>query len=279
MNHGEIVLRADDGPGAGAETTISAELTVGREAPPADFVVDDPGVSRRHARLSLDDEGVVVEDLGSSNGTYINGQAISGPTRLGPDDVLQIGATSLGISGPGAATGVIAAGSLTERAEPPPLPPPPPPSRPPPPAREPARAQAPLQPRAQSPSGGGIASVWQGVAAAVLGPLSILLLVFGSGVLFYASLPCGILAIALGSAGKSRADRGGGSRTLAVAGQVFGIVGTILATLVIIVLIAVTTATDVASDSLSGLIDEIEAEIRDEVDSQIPEISDAPEIP
>jgi hypothetical protein len=84
------------------------------------------------------------------------------------------------------------------------------------------------------------------------------------------------LAIALGSAGKSRADRGGGSRTLAVAGQVFGIVGTILASLVIIVLIAVTTATDVASDNLSGLIDEIEAEIRDEVDAQTPGISDAP---
>jgi hypothetical protein len=263
MSPAEIVLTAREGPGAGVEIEVGEELTLGREPGTADFVVDDAGISRRHARLWLEDGSLVVEDLGSSNGTYVNGERISGPTRLGADDVLQLGSTSLEVSGPGAATGVLPTGPPTAHAQAPPPPPPRAPEPPPPPPQQP-------QPAQPQPKGSSIASAWQAVAAVVLGPLSILLLVFASGALFYASLPCGILAIALGSAGKSRADQGGGSRSLAVTGQVFGIVGTILATLVIVVLIAVNTATDVASDNLSGLVDEIENEIQDEVDSRNP---------
>jgi hypothetical protein len=121
---------------------------------------------------------------------------------------------------------------------------------------------------------------WQAIAAVLLGPLSIALLAFGAGVLFYVSLPAAVAAIGLGSAGKRRSDdRGDSMRGFAVAGQVFGIVGTILAAIVILVLIAVSAATDIAADSLGSLIDEIRAEIEGEIDSALPDVPENVELP
>jgi DNA-binding NtrC family response regulator len=64
-------------------------LVVGRVAP-ADVVIDDPGLSRRHARFSWDDHGVWVEDLGSTNGTKKNGEPIQ-RVRVGPGDEISMG--------------------------------------------------------------------------------------------------------------------------------------------------------------------------------------------
>lgn len=47
-------------------------------------------ISRRHVRLELDDDRIVVEDLGSTNGTFVNEDRISGPTTLNPGDRLHI---------------------------------------------------------------------------------------------------------------------------------------------------------------------------------------------
>ncbi len=66
-------------------------LVVGRSASHSTFVLDDEWVSRRHCRLYREDERVMVEDLGSMNGTYVGGCRISGPTELKPDDELQLG--------------------------------------------------------------------------------------------------------------------------------------------------------------------------------------------
>ena len=52
---------------------------------------DVPGVSRRHARISLDGASVVVEDLGSQNGTYVRGEKITGRAALGDGDELRLG--------------------------------------------------------------------------------------------------------------------------------------------------------------------------------------------
>ena len=49
--------------------------TVGR-APRADFVVDAPLVSRLHCRLTCQDDGLLVEDLESTNGTFVNGERV-----------------------------------------------------------------------------------------------------------------------------------------------------------------------------------------------------------
>ena len=63
--------------------------TVGR-APRADFVVDAALVSRFHCRLTLDAAGLGVEDLGSTNGTWVNGQKIA-HAPLSAGDTLKVG--------------------------------------------------------------------------------------------------------------------------------------------------------------------------------------------
>lgn len=254
----QVWLTAREGPAAGAEIAVREEIVLGREPGPAGFVIEDPGVSREHVRVRADGQTLVVEDLGSSNGTFVNSEAIGAPTRLSAGDVLQIGSSALEVSVPDGETEVLSSTPPTEAATPPSAPARPAPAEPAPPAERAASEQ---------PAGG---IGWKGIAAAIAGPLSILFLVFGSGFLFYAALPVAVLAVALGSAGKRDADRGVGSRGVAVAGQVFGIIGTALATVVVLVLIAVSVATDIASDNLSDLIDEVEAEIESEVDSRTP---------
>ena len=63
--------------------------TIGR-APRADFVVDAPLVSRLHCRLTLQDDGVLVEDLESTNGTFVNGRRVR-KGLLASGDMLRVG--------------------------------------------------------------------------------------------------------------------------------------------------------------------------------------------
>ncbi len=65
-------------------------VVVGRDAA-AGLVLDTPNVSRLHARLERRGDGIVVEDLGSTNGTWVNGVRIRKPTLVKPDDDLRIG--------------------------------------------------------------------------------------------------------------------------------------------------------------------------------------------
>lgn len=74
--------------------TVGEALTIGRgEENQVDLV--DPRVSRRHARIERTPEGVVVSDLGSTNGTLVNGVRIDVPTRVVPGDVIALGETQL----------------------------------------------------------------------------------------------------------------------------------------------------------------------------------------
>jgi pSer/pThr/pTyr-binding forkhead associated (FHA) protein len=57
-----------------------------------DVVVEQPRVSRRHCRLTELDDGYLLEDLGSSNGTYVNGVRITEATRVSTDDQVTLGA-------------------------------------------------------------------------------------------------------------------------------------------------------------------------------------------
>lgn len=61
----------------------------------ADVQVLAPEVSRNHARLEIAVDGVLLEDLGSKNGTRVNGHVIVGPHQLRSGDVLEIGTTSM----------------------------------------------------------------------------------------------------------------------------------------------------------------------------------------
>ena len=70
---------------------IERDITIaGREAI-NDLVVNDAEVSRRHARFLREPEGIQIEDLGSTNGTFINGRRVTVPTLLYHGDVVEMG--------------------------------------------------------------------------------------------------------------------------------------------------------------------------------------------
>src|SRR3954454_16786329 len=85
----------------GRRVPVDSEVTIGR-APDNTFTIDDEEVSRRHARVFRDGGGFVLEDLGSSNGTLVNGGRIGGPHRLGPGDRIGVAGVVLDFI-PGAA--------------------------------------------------------------------------------------------------------------------------------------------------------------------------------
>ncbi len=68
----------------------AGENIIGR-APDAGVWLDAPGVSRHHARIRVDGNDAIVEDLGSKNGTYIGGRQVSAPSPLADGDQIRIG--------------------------------------------------------------------------------------------------------------------------------------------------------------------------------------------
>jgi hypothetical protein len=73
----------------------SAPVTVGRGGQ-NDLVLDgDEFASARHARIEMRGDGVWVQDLESTNGTYVNGARVVGAQRVGAGDVLRVGETDL----------------------------------------------------------------------------------------------------------------------------------------------------------------------------------------
>ena len=86
------------GPAAERRLEIGSEerLVIGRDVG-CNLVLDDSKVSRRHAYLQEIDGGVEVGDLGSSNGTFVNGRRIERPVTLAPGDSLRIGVSSMRI--------------------------------------------------------------------------------------------------------------------------------------------------------------------------------------
>ncbi len=73
-------------------------VVVGRSSS-VELAVTDRALSRTHARLFRSGDGWLVEDLGSRNGTLVNGQRIDGPTPLRPGTVVQVGDTSITVDG------------------------------------------------------------------------------------------------------------------------------------------------------------------------------------
>ncbi len=67
-------------------------IAIGRESA-NDIIINDPEVSRQHARLIRQDEAYIMEDLGSTNGTFINGTRTVGPNLLSDGDEIDLGET------------------------------------------------------------------------------------------------------------------------------------------------------------------------------------------
>jgi len=85
----QLVMRS--GPFVGKVYPLEkTELFVGRDMG-NDVVINDPEISRRHARLFQQGNSYVLEDLGSTNGTFVNGQRLMGPGVLHPGDSITFG--------------------------------------------------------------------------------------------------------------------------------------------------------------------------------------------
>jgi FHA domain len=85
----QLVMRS--GPTPGATFALEGDqLIIGRDVT-SSIAIGDAEVSRKHARLTSQGGKYVIEDLGSTNGTFVNGQRLSGPVVLKPGDLVALG--------------------------------------------------------------------------------------------------------------------------------------------------------------------------------------------
>jgi pSer/pThr/pTyr-binding forkhead associated (FHA) protein len=83
-----VVIKSETQQGTTVE--VPDVVVLGRSAD-ADVLLDDPYASDFHMRLVAENEGMVLHDLGSTNGTYVNGRRVTAPTRLKRGDTIQVG--------------------------------------------------------------------------------------------------------------------------------------------------------------------------------------------
>jgi predicted component of type VI protein secretion system len=85
----QFVMRS--GPTPGVVFPLEGDqLTIGRDSS-NQVAINDAEISRKHARLTFQGGKFVLEDLGSTNGTFVNGQRLAGPVVLKPGDVVSLG--------------------------------------------------------------------------------------------------------------------------------------------------------------------------------------------
>ncbi len=84
----QIVMRSGPIPGA-SYYLDKPEVSIGRDLA-NDIPVPDSEISRRHARFIVKVDGVYIEDLGSTNGTFLNGVRLSAPKRLANGDLVTL---------------------------------------------------------------------------------------------------------------------------------------------------------------------------------------------
>lgn len=85
----QLVMSTGPAPGQTFDL-IDADITLGRDIQ-ADIVVNVPEISRRHVRFRKEAGGYMIEDLGSTNGTFVNGQRLSAPYLLRSGDAIMLG--------------------------------------------------------------------------------------------------------------------------------------------------------------------------------------------
>ncbi len=110
------VLLVTAGPAAGLRVAVERRLVVGRRD--ADVTIEDPELSRRHATVEPAGRappaepvvGLLVNDLGSTNGTWVNGARVAGPTVVTPGDELVVGDSRMHVERAAAAAIPVAAG-------------------------------------------------------------------------------------------------------------------------------------------------------------------------
>jgi predicted component of type VI protein secretion system len=170
-------LVMSQGPQPGQTFMLDRDwLTLGRD-PSNDIVIVDPQVSRQHARIMRQGKMIVIEDLGSTNGTFVNGMRLTGPHVMANGDVIGLGdAVTLTYYEVGIATDATETivGRAAAPAPPPPRQAPPSPAPTPPPGVQPApppayaAAPPPPPPPAAVPVEEGRSLTWLWVGCGVL---------------------------------------------------------------------------------------------------------------
>ena len=92
-------LRITLGPDAGAVTRVSGTILIGRD-PKCDLVVTSEEASRHHARVTLEHGQAFIDDLRSTNGTYVNGERLIARQQLEPGDRVEIASTHIKVIDP-----------------------------------------------------------------------------------------------------------------------------------------------------------------------------------
>jgi FHA domain len=90
-----VVVKSPDLPEGEQFELDSAQLTIGRGRQNDIAVASDEYASARHARFEPRQDGVWVQDLGSTNGTYLNGTRLDRPRRMTQGDIVRVGETDL----------------------------------------------------------------------------------------------------------------------------------------------------------------------------------------
>lgn len=94
-------LRVVQGPRElkGMRVPLAGPVVIGR-SPGADIVIADNFISSQHARVVPSGDDIVLEDLGSTNGTIVNGQKISSAVALRPGDEIDLGTVRIKVERP-----------------------------------------------------------------------------------------------------------------------------------------------------------------------------------
>src|SRR4051795_5249014 len=93
-------LKIVSGNAAGQSIPLEQELVIGRSTPGLGSLGGDSEISRVHARVFHDPSGrLMVEDLGSTNGTFVNGNRISGQVALNAGDQVRVGQSTMTVEG------------------------------------------------------------------------------------------------------------------------------------------------------------------------------------
>jgi pSer/pThr/pTyr-binding forkhead associated (FHA) protein len=85
-----LFVRSESQKGIEVEIT---DVTVLGRSDEADLLIDDPYASDFHMRLVAQENAMMLHDLGSTNGTYVNGRRVTAPTELRRGDNIQVGKT------------------------------------------------------------------------------------------------------------------------------------------------------------------------------------------
>jgi hypothetical protein len=105
-------LKVVAGNASGSNIALEQELVIGRSTPGLGSLGGDSEISRVHARIYHDPSGqLIVEDLGSTNGTFVNGNRIAAATALRPGDQVRVGQTTMSVEG-GATEGATTVGQV-----------------------------------------------------------------------------------------------------------------------------------------------------------------------